>query len=119
MKNRFLFLKIRLGLYAAVSLFFVLLPCEVAERGSICLIYNLYGVKCLTCGVTRGVTNFFHGNFLRAWQYNPLTYAVVLIFFLLILSDLYLLICFRKQNPPEYFSIFERIWRWVFASNKK
>lgn len=63
---------LRLGLCLAVLLAFVLPPASSYEGFSLCLIYNLFGIKCPTCGMTRAFANAFHFNFSRAWGYNPL-----------------------------------------------
>jgi Protein of unknown function (DUF2752) len=41
-----------------------------------CLFLNLTGHPCLTCGATRAGIQFFHGNLLAAWRWNPLAFAV-------------------------------------------
>jgi hypothetical protein len=68
---------LRLALYTAVLLAFVVPPPEIYEGFSLCLIYNLFGVKCLTCGMTRAFAFAFHLNFAKAIDYNPL----ILLFF--------------------------------------
>jgi hypothetical protein len=41
----------------------------------ICIFHDLTGWPCLTCGATRAAIQFFHGNFLSAWKWNPLVFA--------------------------------------------
>jgi len=38
------------------------------------------GIPCPTCGITRSMWNIFHGNFSRAYEYNPLGFLAVLVF---------------------------------------
>jgi hypothetical protein len=40
-----------------------------------CIFHELTGWPCLTCGATRAAIQFFHGNFVSAWKWNPLVFA--------------------------------------------
>ena len=40
-----------------------------------CTFHDLTGLPCLTCGATRAAIQFFHGNFVRALEWNPLAFA--------------------------------------------
>jgi uncharacterized protein DUF2752 len=42
-----------------------------------CTFHDLTGLPCLTCGATRAAVHFFHGNFLRALEWNPLAFAAL------------------------------------------
>jgi len=44
----------------------------------ICLFHALTGHPCLTCGATRSAVAFFHGQFLAAFQWNPLAFVFYL-----------------------------------------
>ena len=114
MKKRKIFLIIRLSLYIAFIVIFAAIPCSFVEQGSICLIQFAFHVSCPTCGVTRGVSNIFHGNFLRAWTYNPLSYLVVILLFTFLFSDLLLLMTFLRTQKMKSLSLFERLWSWIF-----
>jgi len=50
----------------------------------LCLIKNLTGIPCPTCGFTRGMLSFWDGQVLRAWLYNPLLFSVLGFFVLLV-----------------------------------
>src|ERR1700694_1933942 len=39
-----------------------------------CVFLAITGHPCVGCGGTRAAVQFFHGNFLAAWQWNPLAY---------------------------------------------
>lgn len=39
----------------------------------ICLIYNIFHIPCVGCGLTRGTTSLFSGNIHQAIQYNWLS----------------------------------------------
>jgi len=114
LKQRHISLFFRLSLYIGIIIVFTTIPCSLVEQRSICLIYNLWGIQCITCGITRGVSNFFHGYFIKAWEFNPLTYVVVFLFFILLFSDLYLLFRVISKKEKTFYSIFEYIWKWIF-----
>src|SRR5438094_8255300 len=40
-----------------------------------CMFHEITGLPCVTCGMTRCAIQFFHGNFLAAWKWNPLVFA--------------------------------------------
>lgn len=44
-----------------------------------CIIKSLTGIPCPSCGSTRSVIEFFHGNFINALYINPLGYLIVLL----------------------------------------
>jgi hypothetical protein len=39
-----------------------------------CVFLAITGHPCVGCGGTRAAVQFFHGNFLAAWQWNPLAF---------------------------------------------
>jgi hypothetical protein len=81
MKRVSLKLPVKVGLYSLLPLAFVYIPTSWLEGGrSVCLIRNLFGIKCPGCGMIRAVSCVLHGNFKRAFHYNKL---VVIVFPLL------------------------------------
>ncbi|MDR1524328.1 MAG: DUF2752 domain-containing protein [Tannerella sp.] len=42
-----------------------------------CPVYTFTGYECPGCGSQRAFYNFFHGNFLTAFRYNPLMFILV------------------------------------------
>src|SRR5437868_9846126 len=41
----------------------------------ICWFHELTGEPCATCGATRATIAFFHGEFVKSWQWNPLVFV--------------------------------------------
>ncbi len=48
--------------------------------GSICIFYNIYGLPCPTCGMTRAYYSFLKFNFKGAFEYHPLFWLVPFLF---------------------------------------
>jgi hypothetical protein len=42
-----------------------------------CAFHEITGLPCVTCGMTRCAIQFFHGNFLAAWKWNPLVFMAL------------------------------------------
>ena len=42
-----------------------------------CAFHAITGLPCLTCGATRATMQFFHGDFLGAWSWNPLVFLIL------------------------------------------
>ena len=57
------------GLGLAATWMFVGLPWPV------CWFHELTGEPCATCGATRAVIAFIHGQFVASWQWNPLVFV--------------------------------------------
>jgi len=71
----------KLGFYFLIPLCFIFVPTSFLDAGpTICLIKNLFGIECPGCGMTRAISSIFHGEIVRAFQYNRL---VVIVFPLL------------------------------------
>jgi hypothetical protein len=68
--HELVWLTVSLGSFALAALWFGLrLPWPR------CIFHDLTGLPCLTCGATRAAIQFFHGNLVRAWKWNPLVFA--------------------------------------------
>lgn len=50
----------------------------------LCLIRNLTGIPCPTCGFTRGMLSLLNGQIFYAWLYNPLLFSIFGVFFVLV-----------------------------------
>jgi uncharacterized protein DUF2752 len=81
MKRETLTLPGKVGLYLLLPLAFLLVPTSWFEsRHPVCLIRNVFGIRCPGCGMIRAISCVFHGNFKGAFHYNKL---VVIVFPLL------------------------------------
>ena len=61
-----------------------------------CPFLAVTGLPCVTCGATRCTIAFLHGDFLTAWQWNPLAFVA---FCALIAFDLYAAIVLVGRPP--------------------
>ena len=68
----------KVAFYLLLPIIFLLIPTSWFEsRRSLCLIRNVFGVKCPGCGMTRAISCIFHGNLKKALQYNRLVVIVL------------------------------------------
>ncbi|MGL4656488.1 MAG: DUF2752 domain-containing protein [Sarcina sp.] len=77
--------KIELGLIFLGLLLIYLIPLDFVEGRSFCIFYNLYDVKCFSCGFSRAFFNMTRFNFREAIEYNKLIlflgpFAIVMLF---------------------------------------
>jgi Protein of unknown function (DUF2752) len=61
-----------------------------------CPFFAVTGLPCLTCGATRSVLAFLHGDFLSALRWNPLVFVA---FCALVVFDLYAFIVVAARMP--------------------
>lgn len=54
---------------------------EHLDFGSICIFYNLTGIPCPSCGMTRAYLALFQGDFKEAFLYHPLFPLVPVLFY--------------------------------------
>jgi len=75
-----------------------------------CVLHDLTGLPCITCGMTRCGIQFCHGHFLAAWKWNPRVFRAlcsVLVFDLYAFATLAargprLRICFDTQTAKTF-----------------
>lgn len=60
----------------------LLLSAHLDKPVPLCLLKQLSGVACPTCGFTRGALSLLGGQLRQAWLYNPLLYSVFALFFI-------------------------------------
>jgi hypothetical protein len=63
-----------------------------------CVVKSYTGVDCPSCGLTRGFYSIFDGQFKEAYDYNRVTYPILLIVIILLVNSIYYLI---KKRYPE------------------
>ncbi len=71
-----------------------------------CLIKNMTGIPCPTCGMTRAYKYFLHGDFQEAFYYHPLFLLVIPVAFI---------IFFRKDPFVEKFYKSKTLWSIIFV----
>lgn len=88
----------RLLLYIILIILLYIIDIDFIEARSLCIIYNLFDIKCVTCGMTRALFNLSRGNFTKAINYNYLIIIILPILLYLIIEDLYKIIFIRLEN---------------------
>jgi hypothetical protein len=64
-----------------------ILPTRWVESGpNLCLVRRLFGVECMGCGMTRGISHLLHGHWRTALAYNRGSVAIAITLFSLALS---------------------------------
>jgi hypothetical protein len=62
---------------AAALVGLAIVPTRWVESGpNVCLVRRLFGVECMGCGMTRGVSHLLHGHWQTALAYNRGSVAV-------------------------------------------
>ena len=85
-KNKFKFFVICLDVFLLIGIF-ALKPIAnlMINHFPGCIYYSKFGVKCGSCGGTRCVYYFFGGDFLKAWEMNPLFFCAIIYIIVLFL----------------------------------
>lgn len=66
-----------------------------------CGFHVITGLPCPACGATRSVVALLHGDFVRAWQFNPIVFLVIAAVFAF---DLYALAVLPLRGPRLRFA---------------
>jgi hypothetical protein len=81
--------KYRVYVFSFIIIFLALIPLGVLESGpNLSLCSRIFGSKCYSVGITRGVSSLLKGNLEVALNYNWLSILVVCVMFWIILMDL-------------------------------
>jgi hypothetical protein len=68
---------LRLGFFLFLPLVFYVIPISFQDKfGSLCLIKRFTGVECWGCGTRHALYSIMNLEFLQAWNYNKLSFAV-------------------------------------------
>ena len=108
---------IRLSAYILIAATLLVIPLDVTERGSICLIYNLTGHKCITCGMTRAFANALRFNFTRAISFNPLICVFFPTYLIFFANDFYTYI--KRLFGTDCLSLAEKLIYKIFYNGGK
>lgn len=80
-----------------------------------CAFHDLTGWPCITCGATRAAIQFFHGNFLRALEWNPLVFLGLCGLFIFDIYALSVLMTGRPRVRITSVTTKEKIWVRAFG----
>lgn len=65
---------------------------------TVCMMKNIFGIPCPSCGGTRSVLSIINGNFLQALLYNPFGYILLL----LLLSPIWIILDLMNKTSGFY-----------------
>ena len=105
MKTLKILATVRISVCLSVLLVFALIPPETIADTSFCLLYNITGNICPSCGSSRALNNVLHLNFLKAMSYNAvLTLFVFPAFLIILINDIcvFYLRIVKKQNKYSF-----------------
>ena len=68
-------------LFAGSGLLYLLLQPlpEDHQQQTLCLFHRISGLPCPACGTGRGIICILHGEFTKAWMFNPLCFVVLIL----------------------------------------
>lgn len=95
----------RIVFYIAVILVFFSIPHTLVESRSICIWYNISGLICPGCGMTRALSNFMHFDIIRAGAYNPvMAFVFAPAFVFTAIQDIFIFILrlFKKTKSLSF-----------------
>lgn len=101
---------IRLCLYIIVIIIAYLIPLSFIETRSFCIFNNLFNIKCIGCGVTRGLFNILHFNLRQAFNYNHFSLIWFSLFVLLLSNDIIIIIKLLSVKTNVSLSIIEKLF---------
>lgn len=94
--------KIEILLLIVIAVVFYCIPLDYIESRSFCIFYNLWGIKCGGCGLTRAFFNMLHLNIGVSVSYNWLIlffYPIILYVYIKeMLSLINILLLGKRDN---------------------
>lgn len=96
---------IRIIVYIFILSLLIIIPIEKIESRSICIIYNLFGVKCFGCGITRAYANILRLNLGKAIEYNSLILIIFPLSLFIMINEIYTFIKKKKSVIDKILSI--------------
>lgn len=103
--NLIIFKIIRIMVYILILGLLFIIPIEKIESRSICIIYNLFGVKCFGCGITRAYANILRLDIGKAIEYNSFILIIFPLSFFIMINEIYTFIKKKKSVIDKILSI--------------
>lgn len=83
---------LRMFLYIVGYIVIYSLPVDFMNDVSLCIIYHLFHVKCLMCGMSRGLWHMVHFDVSGAYAFHPLSFYVYILIMILVFLDIYVIV---------------------------
>ncbi len=79
----------RLAVFGLIIGILILLPTDRLYYLPVRSVYeSVFGIVTYSSGMTRGLSSILHGNFGQAWNYNPLSFAVIIVIAVIMTADI-------------------------------
>lgn len=89
-----------LGMLLGFSWILYNLLTQQSNHFTVCIVKNVTGIPCPSCGSTRSLFSLISGDFSQAWYYNPIGYLYLIV---LILGPIWLLRDMIYDNKSLYY----------------
>ncbi len=99
---------VRCAVYALLAAALAIVPPQVLEPYSFCVLYHITGRRCPGCGMTRAFCCILHGQLARAWAWNPASFLLFPVCAFLAADELRTLVGRVRGNPRR--SAVERLF---------
>jgi hypothetical protein len=77
----------------------LLLPADFFDTGeSMCLSVQLFDMQCYGCGMTRAIQHLIHFDFQDAYEYNKLSFLVVIVLLIVWFQEIRRVLRLLKQE---------------------
>lgn len=108
---KFILRILRLIFYITFFTAFIIIPTETFYKDSICMIYNITGLECPTCGVTRAFSSIMHFQFKNAFNFNPIfTLMICPICVSIFFQDIFIIVSNFIKKKDSY-SLIEYLFK--------
>lgn len=88
--------------YIIINIFILVIIYLFYLKGiRICLIYNVFHVPCVGCGLTRAIICLLQGDFIKSIQYNLL--AIPICFIYSLMTVWYIIDAIKEKNSLQEF----------------
>ncbi len=78
---------VRVFFYIVIPFTIYILPANIMDSTSLCLIYHLFHVECFMCGMTRAFFHLIHFDLTTAMSWNPLSPYVFIFVVIIVIID--------------------------------
>lgn len=101
-------LQLELAILFGVLIIFIIINTNIVYLMPRCLINQTFHILCPSCGGTRCVINFIHGNFYESFLYHPIFFITII--YLILSNILYIVNSFRNKEILTFLYPKTKFW---------